>query len=526
MNESRQKGVGNAREQREGAGKVWLVGAGPGDPGLLTVRGRECIAQADVVVYDSLCNPVLLEHARDKAERIHAGKRAGRHSMKQDDINALLCEKALAGKAVCRLKGGDPFVFGRGGEEALYLRERGVPVEVVPGVTSAVAAPAYAGIPVTHRGVAASVRIVTGHEDPTKPESDVDWKELAATSGTLVFLMGVRNLPLIAERLIACGRAPDTSAALVSNGTLPTQRTVAGTLAALPRLAEEQGIEPPATLVVGEVARLRETLAWFEERPLFGRSIVVTRARAQASELVAQLRALGADVLEAPTIRIENLGHTPAMHAAVREASDCDWVVFTSVNAVDAFYEALCLEGLDVRVLANSGVAAIGSTTGEHLRERGLLPDLVPERFVAEALLEAFDKTETFTGQRYLLPHSDIAPPDLADGLRERGAEVVDVAAYRTMREGPLPEAVLERLAGDSIDLVTFTSSSTVTNFIADIPEERRASLLPRVRAASIGPITSKTLSDAGIDVAVEAEQSTIGGLVEAVLAHLARPRA
>ena len=497
---------------------MWLTGAGPGDPGLITLRGLECIQQADVLVYDKLSNPALLAHARPGCERVYAGKQAGRHAMPQEEINRLLAEKARAGKKVCRLKGGDPFVFGRGGEEALHLREAGVRYEIVPGVTSAVAVPAYAGIPVTHRKLAASMRVVTGHEDPTKPESDLDWREIAQTGGTLVVLMTVKHLGEIAERLVAFGKNPDTPAALIHQGTLPGQRTATGTLSAIAARADAAGIGPPAILVVGEVAALAGEIAWFEQRPLFGRTILVTRARAQASEFAATLEGLGAEVIQAPTICIESRADTPAMRQCVREAYRADWLVFTSVNGVDAFVEALRLEDLDIRALGAARIAAIGPATAERLRELCLRIDLMPERFVAEALLEALDAQEDLRGQRVVLPRAAIARPALADGLRERGAETIEVAAYDTVRE-PLDAGVVERLRRGAVDLVTFTSSSTVRNFAEALPADERQPVLHEVRAASIGPITSETLREFGIPIAVEAPESTIPALAAAVAA-------
>ena len=523
-------------------GKVWLVGAGPGDPGLITVKGKQCIAEADVIIYDSLANPTLLDGARPDCEVLYAGKRAGRHSMKQPEISALVAEKALEGKRVCRLKGGDPFVFGRGGEEALLLRKRGVPFEVVPGVTSAVAAPAYAGIPVTHRGHAASFRVITGHEDPTKPRSDLDWAEIAASCGTLVFLMGVRNLPEIARRLIDGGRPSTTPAALIANGTLPSQRTVVATLEDIAGRAEQEGLAPPALLVVGEVASLRDELAWFEDRPLFGRSIVVTRARAQASEFAAALEERGAEVIQAPTIRVESLADTPEMREAVHSLHEVQWVVFLSVNGVDTFIEALELEGLDVRALAGVGIAAVGSTTVKRLEASGLRADVVPDRFSGEAVIEALAAKEGgehpplspfkgglqehpplspfqggIEGQTVLLPRPDIAPRALPDALRKRGARVVEVTAYRTVPGDELSEELIARIERDEIDLVTFTSSSTVRNFVDGLPEDRRTELLGHVRAASIGPATTMTLEEMGIPPVVEAEVSTIPGLTAAI---------
>lgn len=503
-------------------GMVWLVGAGPGDPGLITLRGRECVSLADVIVYDALCNSKLLQYARPGCEIIYAGKQAGLHALKQDEINELICEKALGGFRVCRLKGGDPFVFGRGGEEALYLREHGVHFEIVPGVTAAVAVPAYAGIPVTHRHISTSVRFITGHEDPTKPESDLDFDEIAATRGTLVFLMGVHNLAAIAEKLIRAGKTADTPAAVIANGTLPSQRTVLGTLGDIAERCGREKISPPAITVVGEVARLRDRLRWFENKPFFGRRILVTRARAQMSELVDRIASMGGEAIEAPSIRLESLAESPQMREAARQLGSYDWAVFTSANGVDAFYESLRLEGRDSRAFGNIKVAVIGPGTADALAKRGIKADLVPGQFVAEALLDALEKSGPVAGRRYLIPRADIARADLVIGLQDRGAHVDEVDAYRTIPEAALPEFVVESLRRDKIDLVSFTSSSTVRNFVNALPAGKRVELVRNIRAASIGPVTTQTLDEFGIPVAVQAEVSTIPGLTAAMEAYFA----
>jgi uroporphyrinogen III methyltransferase/synthase len=497
-------------------GTVYLVGAGPGDPGLLTLRGRDLLATADVVVYDQLAGDRVVAYARVGAEKIYVGKKAGQHSLPQEKINELLAEKALAGHSVVRLKGGDPFVFGRGGEEALHLVERGVPFEVVPGVTAATAVPAYAGIPVTHRGFTATLGLVTGHEDPTKDSSDIDWATLAGM-GTLVFYMGVKNLPVICERLIAHGRGKDTPAALVRQGTLPSQRTLVGTLATLPRLAEEAGFKPPSLIVVGEVIALREKLRWIEDRPLFGRRIVVTRTREQASDLAKLLEARGAEVIEFSTIRIDSPADPLPLRHAVRNLRGYDWTVFTSVNGVESFFRELHLQGLDARHFAGVKVCAIGPATSLRLAEQGIAADLMPERFVAEAVLDALTAKEDLAGKRVLLPRADLAREALPDGLRAAGAIVEEVDAYRTVVDDRSAGEVPEKLEGGQVDMVTFTSSSTVTNFCALLGPERLAQLRGIIALASIGPVTTETIRAHGLAPDVSAPVHTIPGLVDAI---------
>ena len=493
-------------------GTVYLVGAGPGDPGLLTVRGAELLARADAVVYDALANPRLLERARPEAELVYSGKRAGRHSFTQEEINRLLVDLAGRHATVVRLKGGDPFVFGRGGEEALALREAGIAFEVVPGVTAGIAAPAFAGVPVTHRGLSASVTLVTGHEDPTKFETDLDWAALARGTGTLVFYMSVRTMADNFRRLVEGGRPAGTPAAVVEWGTYPRQRTVVGTLETLPVLAREAGIGAPSLIVVGDVVSLRDELGWFDRRPLSGRRIVVTRARAQASELAAALEALGADVVQLPTIRIEAPADPEPLRRAVEEVSSFDWVVFTSVNGVDRFFAVLAGQGRDARALATVAVAAIGPATAAELARHGIRADLLPDEFVAEAAVEALSAATDLRGKRILLPRADIARAALPEGLRARGAEVVEVDAYRTVRDGAGAEQVRERLAAGDIDWVTFTASSTVRGFTDLVGTE-----LGAAKVASIGPITSGTVRELGMRVDLEAGEYTIPGLVRAL---------
>jgi len=505
---------------------VYLVGAGPGDPGLLTLRGREVLASADVVIYDALAPARLLDYAPPDAERINAGKHASHHTLEQDKINRLLVDRALTGATVVRLKGGDPMVFGRGGEEALALVEAGIPFEIIPGVTAGVAAAAYAGIPVTHRGLASAVAFVTGHEADAKAPSTgsgqagsaLDWDALARWPGTLVFYMGVATLPAIAANLIGRGLAAETPAAVIHRGTTPRQKVVAGTLAALPRLAEEAGIGPPALLVVGRVVALRDPLAWFERRPLFGRRIVVTRARLQASALTAYLESLGAEVIEAPAIRLLPPEDPAPLREAARSPQTFDWIILTSARGVDALFDALAAEGLDARALAPCRVAAIGSATAAHLASRGIRADLVPETFTAAALIAALAARQTLAGVRVLLARADIAPKEPAEALAARGAIVREVVAYRTAADFSNADAVAAALERGEVDWLTFTSSSTVKNFLDGVGVERAAA--SRARIASIGPTTSQALRASGLEPTAEADPHTIPGLVEAILRH------
>jgi uroporphyrinogen III methyltransferase/synthase len=501
------------------SGKVFLVGAGPGDPGLITVKGRRCIEAADVVIYDYLAAPALLEHARPDAERIYVGKKGGDHTLSQEGINDLLVEKARAAGVVTRLKGGDPYIFGRGGEEGEALAAAGIAFEVVPGVTSAVAGPAYAGIPLTHRDYTSTVAFVTGHEDPEKERSAIDWKALATGIGTLVFFMGVKNLPKIVARLRENGMAPDTPAAVVRWGTTPAQRTVTGTLATIEGEVTSAGIKAPALIVVGKVVALRPTLSWFENRPLFGRRIVVTRAREQASDLVRELTAMGADCLEVPTIRIEPPRPGGPMDDAIGRLGDYDWIVFTSVNGVRFFFERLFALGRDARALGHVRTAVIGPATAERLQAFGLASDIVPESFRAEAVVAAFASVD-LAGRRVLLPRAMEARALLPEELRKRGAGVDEVPAYRTVAETDRGDALVAALEDRSVDMVTFTSSSTVKNFKALLPPDRAAALMEGVTVASIGPITTDTARELGFEVHVSASAYTIPGLCGAIRDH------
>jgi uroporphyrinogen III methyltransferase/synthase len=499
-------------------GFVSLIGAGPGDPGLLTLRGAEALADADVVVYDYLANPALLSHARPTAELIYVGKKAGRHSRSQKEINALLVERAVAGQRVARLKGGDPFVFGRGGEEALALVDAGVAFELIPGVTSAVAAPAYAGIPVTHRGLASSFAVITGHEDPSKGESAVDWPRLATGVDTLVFLMGVGNLSLIVDQLMAHGRPANTPVALVRWGTVPAQQVLSGTLADIVGKVRVANLKPPAVIIVGQVAGLRQQLHWFEDRPLFGQRVLVTRSREQASVLSARLRALGAEAIELPTIHITPPGDWMPLDRAIAELSSYDWLIFTSVNGVGHFWDRLVNAGLDARALYGVKLAAIGPATAAELEAHGLRSDHVPDEYVAEAVAAGLGDVR---GQRVLLPRADIARPALADLLRRSGAQVVEVVAYRTSRPAVDADALRDLLT--CVTIATFTSSSTVRN-LATMAQHAGLNLpqaLAHATIACIGPITAGTARELDLPVHVTAEEYTIDGLVDALIRYM-----
>lgn len=506
---------------KKSCGKVCLVGAGPGDPGLITVTGLKLLRNCDVVVFDALANPVLLAEAPDNAQRIDVGKRAKHHKLTQDQTNQLLVDLAREGKNVVRLKGGDPYLFGRGAEECAFLTRHGVKCDVVPGVTSGLAAPATAGIPVTHRKVASTVTIVTGHEDPTKGETSVDYDGLAkliARGGTACFYMGVGRLQQIADSLADCGLPRSTPAAVVQWGTLPEQRTAKGTLDNIKAAVEQAGVSSPAIIVVGEVAAIDEPgLDYFTDRPLFGQRILVTRTRQQASELRLGLAELGAQVFEAPTLELvpPSAEDEARLNEAIDRIDENDWVLLTSANAVVVLAERLAALGRDARQLGRVQIAAVGDATTaalwEHLRLRS---DFVPEQFSGEAMAKQFIAEREVEGRRCLLLRADIARPALPRLLVEAGAIVNEAVAYQTQRPAALPDAVLEALR-EGIDWVTFTSSSTVRHLVALLGDEK--SLLDGVKAASIGPITSQTLRELGIEVALESQTASVASLIQAV---------
>ncbi len=495
-------------------GRVYLVGAGPGGPGLLTARAVELIAKADTILYDRLIGEQTLEGARVDAELLFVGKQGGGEAVPQEQTQALMIERARAGREVVRLKGGDPFVFGRGGEEALALREAGIDFEVVPGVTAGVAASAYAGIPVTHRGMSTAVALVTGHEDPSKGESELDWRALAAFPGTLVFYMGMRHLDRIASSLIAAGRPAEQPAAVVERGTFPDQRTVAGTLGTIAERARAESVKAPAITVVGEVAGLVDELQWRVVGPLAGRTVTVTRARERASELARRLAELGATVVQTPVIRTRALPGPPI------DPSPYELICLTSPNGVDCLFERLD-DGIhppgDSRSLAKARIAAIGPGTARALAEHGIEVDIVPERFVAEGLVEALEQTlaDGKVG-RALVARASEARDVLPDALRKRGVEVDVVALYETVAE-PLSDGVLARAR--EADYITFTSSSTVRFFLEAAGEK---GLSGATRVISIGPVTSETLREHGIEPHVEAERHDIDGLIQALVTDAA----
>ena len=504
-------------EQKKG--KVYLVGSGPGDPGLLTLKAKECIEKADVVIYDYLANVVFLAYAKKDAERIYVGKEGGRHTVGQNEINRLIVKKASDGLMVVRLKGGDPFIFGRGGEEAQELVKAGILFEVVPGVTSAIAVPAYAGIPLTHRDFTATVAFVTGHEDPTKETSGIAWDKLATGIGTLVFLMGVGNLPKIAASLMEYGRSPDTPVAVIHAGTVPGQRTVIGSLGNIGDKAQKEKIKPPAIIVVGDVVGLRKELNWFEERPLFGKKILVTRAREQASDFVARLSELGAECVEFPTIEVIPPSSWKDLDRAIGNLETYHWLVFTSVNGVKYFFDRLEVSGQDVRNLKGIRIAAIGPKTADAIRGKGVKPDLVPEEYRAEAVVEAFRK-QGVKGLRILLPRAAEAREVLPQELEKMGARVEVVEAYRTVMPQGTKSEIRTMLEKGDIHMVTFTSSSTVNNFMEMFEEEgdRLLKWMEKVTVACIGPVTAKTAAERGLSVRMTPSEYTIEALAKAIV--------
>jgi len=495
------------------AGKVYLVGAGPGDPGLISQKGLECLTKADVVIYDRLLDERLLDSVPAEAEKIYVGKASSGHTKEQTEINQLLIEKAKEGKIVVRLKGGDPFVLGRGGEEAEALAENHIPFEVVPGISSAVAVPAYAGIPVTYRGLASSFAVITGHEDPSKVSSSIAWEKLASGVDTLVFLMGMKNLPEIVVELMKHGRSPDTPVAVIKDGTRPQQTTLVSSLKNVVARVREHRLGPPAVIVVGEVVRLREKLRWFDNRPLFGKRILVTRARHQASTLSRLLSERGAQPVELPAIEIQRVTDTVKLDRAISNLPRYHWIIFTSVNGVEAFFERLHTSKLDTRALHGLKVGAIGPATAKSLEQRGITPDYCPTVYTSEGLIAGLGCLN-IAGQRFLLPRADIADKQLTKGIAQLGGKVHEVAVYKT---APVADAISEAkklIVSKKIDVITFTSSSTVSNLIVALGDEVATN---SAKVACIGPKTADAATRAGLKVDIVASEYTIPGLVATI---------
>lgn len=500
-------------------GRVYLVGAGPGDARLITLKGLDCIAKGDVIVYDRLANPSLLKKARPGAEMIYVGKRTDRHTMKQEDINQLLVDLALSGKTVVRLKGGDPTIFGRVGEEAGLLRQHGIPYEIIPGITAAISVPAYAGIPVTHRDMASSVSIITGHESPDKLDEAIDWERVTNATGTLVFMMGVAKIGYISGQLMTFGKSPETPVALIRWGTRAEQETLVGTLSDIEQKVLEADFKPPAVIVVGEVVQQRELLKWAETMPLFGSRILVTRSRSQASGLVHQIEELGGEAYEYPVIDFawpqgEALQRT---QEALRQLDTFDWTIFTSVNGVEFFFRHLLETGRDIRSMHKARIIAVGPATKEALRQHGLASEELPGTFQAEGLLETFGPVLK-PGQKVLLPRGDLARSWLPGELKKLGLEVVEAVMYETVPAGEDDDELLRLLGKGGIHAVTFTSSSTVTYFMKSLRNmgvENPAQALDKVTVACIGPVTAETAKTAGLHVDLMAEEATINSLVQ-----------
>ena len=501
---------------------VYLVGAGPGDPSLISVRGLRCLSQAEVVVYDHLVHPRLLRSAPPGTECIDVGA-AAPQPLEQEAICLLLAEKAREGRSVVRLKWGDPYFFDSGGKEALFLHEQGIPFEVVPGIPAPIAVPTYAGVPVTYPGAGDTLTFVRGHEDGSSQPPRIDWSSLARLEGTIVCYAGVRQLPIILQSLLSNGRSPEDAAAIVQGGTLPRQTTLQGTLADLSKRLDEDPLKTPAMLIVGRVSALREHLRWFDARPLFGKRIIVTRAREQAGDLVDRLEELGAEAIEAPTLRIEQVVNTDALDEACRTASQFDWIVFSSVNGVDQFMRRLLAGPGDVRNLKGPKLCAVGPATAERLTRYGLKTDLVAAEHRAEGIAESMRQAAVLDGARILLPKADIAREVLADELRKSGAQVTEVAAYRTVPETGSRETdpdIYKMLLEHQVDIVTFTSASAVRHFVKAIGEEQATDLLSNTQVASIGPVTAEAAQQLGIETTIMPKEYTTQALVEAIVEY------
>jgi uroporphyrinogen III methyltransferase/synthase len=509
-------------ESHKKEGKVYLIGAGPGDPRLLTLRGKECIQEADVIIYDYLANDQLLVYTKPGAEIIYAGKRRGNRAISQDQINDLMINRARKGFVVARLKGGDPFIFGRGGEEALALADAGIAFEVVPGVTSACGVPAYAGIPLTHRDYSALVILATGHEDPSKPYSDIPWENISPGHGTLVFFMGITNLKGVVVNLIKHGRDPKTPVAIICWGTRPEQETVVGLLENIVDKIQERHLALPGMIVVGEVVRLREKLNWFETRPLFSKRILVTRPEEQASDFSAELLRYGAEPVEFPTIRVVPPEDWTDLDRAISKIGSYDWIIFTSVNGVRFFKERLWAAGKDVRALNGARVCAIGPRTADAVRQLGISPDLIPKIYQAEGIVEEMEKLG-IRGKRILLPRAQKAREALPEALHRMGTQAEVVTAYQSVKPTEDFQRIRSYFKDRKISVVTFTSSSTVSHFVEMFDPKELASLMEGVVVASIGPITAKTVQEFGMTNHIMPKQYTIVALAQAIADYFKR---
>jgi len=502
-------------------GKVYLVGAGPGDPGLITVRGQYLLERAEVVVYDYLASRRLLRFVPTDAQFVYAGKRGGvKHVHTQDEINQMLVDFALAGKTVVRLKGGDPFIFGRGGEELEMLAASNIPFEVVPGVTSATAAATYAGIPITHRDYTASVAFLTGHEDPTKSSSNIDWSKIATGVGTIVVYMGIKNLPIIVENLIDNGRSPETPVAVVRWASTPEQRSVVGTLGTIADIVRQEDIKPPALIVIGEVVKLRDTIDWFEKRPLFGKRMIVTRTRQQASELVARLEEAGASCYECSTINIKPVDSYEVFDEELDRINEYHWILFTSLNGVIYFFQRLYAKGMDARDLKGPSIAVVGKSTADLLLSYGVNADLIPPTFTGEGLAESL-LDQGIEGRNILVPRAKEGREILPEMLRGGGAQVMVTPVYKNVPPQGRKDELRAELEGGQVDLVTFTSSSTVRNFLTMVDaseQEELLRLMDGVKIAAIGPITAKTVTDSGLQVDIQPESYTIAAMVQSII--------
>ena len=510
-------------------GMVYLIGAGPGDPKLITIRGKECIQTADILIYDYLANPVFLSWANPQAEIIYVGKKGGTAHILQEEINDLILQKVLAGKKVARLKGGDPFIFGRGGEEAEILAEQGIPFEIIPGITSAISVPAYAGIPLTHREFTSTVAFITGHEDPTKDTSNIDWEKISTGAGTLVFLMSMSRLSNIAEKLQKHGLSPTTPVAVIQWGTSPHQRTLVADLASISRQVEEKGFGAPSIIVVGQVVSLREKLRWFEKKPLFGKTIVVTRARAQSSTFSQNLMELGALSIEFPTIRVSGLKDHKLLREvdeAIHDLASYQWIIFTSVNGVDSFFQRLHEMKKDSRAFGSGQVCAIGPETAASLRQRGIAPDYVPAEYRAEAIIDGFSSLGV-KGARILIPRALEARDILPEQLVQQGASVNVVPVYETLPDSADIPSLLDLIQKKSVNMVTFTSTSTVKNFCAAFQEKgcHLPDLLKGVDIACIGPVCAKAAESHGLEVRIMPKEYTIAAMTQAIVNHYQDPK-